>query len=77
MKLPQPVAFTVTEGGVWVSWASRESFNSREGIRFHAIRFDDGSVFEMYGGWRARREEPPMGMSHWGIHKTEATEWCL
>jgi hypothetical protein len=51
MKM-QPIAVTAVEGGIWYSW-EREGFLFPNN-RFHAVLFDDGSVFDITNGWRDR-----------------------
>jgi hypothetical protein len=49
-KLPQPIAYEVEEGTYLLPWRAGEGV--RGDGRLHAVFFDDGSVFDMYNGWR-------------------------
>ena len=55
MTLPEPVKYLPIEGGYWEEWNNRKEHNSPNGIRFHAILFDDGRVFDMFNGWRKQK----------------------
>lgn len=46
MNLPNPIKYTVEEGGSWIDWQSHRHYLA------HAIMFEDGSVFDMVNGWR-------------------------
>jgi hypothetical protein len=56
MKQPQPVKVVVREGDhYFVDWADRHDLPERRkapGLQYHAIYFDDGSVFDAVNGWR-------------------------
>lgn len=43
---PHPVLYTTSEGGDWELWAIRNHSVA------HAIKFSDGSIFDMVNGWR-------------------------
>lgn len=51
--LPKPTHYCTREGGKWYNWID---LNNR-GIQFtrngaHAIKFDNGAIFDMVNGWR-------------------------
>jgi hypothetical protein len=48
MSLPQPVKYTITEGGDWFRWGSQKPPHRL----IHSILFDDGSIFDAVTGWR-------------------------
>jgi hypothetical protein len=52
---PKATHVTLSEGGVWLTFPCHEH-NGPEGIRVHAIKFDDGSVWDAYNGWRRSRQ---------------------
>jgi hypothetical protein len=55
MNKPQPVKYTQYEGDHWSDWGTideRRQTDMGKGVRFHSIKFDDGSVFDMLNGWR-------------------------
>lgn len=53
MEKSQPFLFSQFEGGIWLNWTARINFSHPgEGIRAHAILFEDGSIFDLYNGWR-------------------------
>jgi hypothetical protein len=45
--LPEPIMFSRIEGSDWDRWAKHVQSGTA-----HAILFDDGTVFDMYNGWR-------------------------
>lgn len=45
---PKPIEYTTREGGPWFSWSGMNP--KRTAI--HAIRFDDGFIFDAVNGWR-------------------------
>ena len=45
---PKPIAMIPEEGCECVPWVQHENTYQRA----HAILFEDGSIFDMYGGWR-------------------------
>jgi hypothetical protein len=55
---PQPVKVIVREGDdYFVDWADRHNLPERRkapGLQYHAIWFDDGSVFDAVNGWRTK-----------------------
>jgi hypothetical protein len=51
MMRPKAQAVTFSEGGNWVSFPCRER-NTPQGILVHSIKFDDGSIWDAYNGWR-------------------------
>lgn len=50
---PKPTHYTVREGGDWIAWrdAAPHTFHPNAST-CHAIKFDDGSIFDMVNGWR-------------------------
>lgn len=48
---PEPTHFTIIEGGEWYIWEARHTFKWSD-RNFHAIKFEDGSIFDMINGWR-------------------------
>lgn len=58
-KLPEAFAVTFEEGGDWVPFPCKH-LNKEGGILVHSIRFNDGSVWDAYNGWR-RFAETTMG----------------
>lgn len=60
MNKPKPTHFTTHEGGPWHGWYERNVLATRLhghlSNYFHAIKFSDGSIFDMVNGWR--EEEP-------------------
>lgn len=53
---PKPVAFTVKDGGDWYDWGGWPQDRRERGI--HAIKFDDGSIFDAVNGWRKTPPKP-------------------
>lgn len=50
-QMPKPVAFTVGEGDNWLLWGNNKAmFNNK--LTAHAIKFNDGSIFDIANGWR-------------------------
>lgn len=50
-KRPEPVEFAIVEGGIWHPWVANMTFTAHD-RNFHAIKFSNGSVFDMVNGWR-------------------------
>lgn len=48
LGLPKPTHFTQTEGDRWVKWDDVSVLRQS----FHAVKFEDGSVFDVRTGWR-------------------------
>lgn len=49
--LPEPVLYTIREGGDWFAWPMRHTINGEQ-RRIHAVKFADGSIFDALNGWR-------------------------
>lgn len=48
-KRPEPVAYVIKEGDGWLEWVNWPTNKSKTA---HAIKFSDGSIFDMVNGWR-------------------------
>jgi hypothetical protein len=59
---PEPVKYTSDEGGEWHEWR----YQYVPQTSFHAVMFEDGSVFDAINGWRKQRYCPCCG-----AHKPE------
>ena len=55
-QLPKPIEFLVEEGGRWYKWFDQPKSNNFTAA--HAIKFDDGSIFDMVNGWRVASQSP-------------------
>lgn len=67
-ELPKPTHYCTREGGKWYNWID---LNNR-GMQFtrngtHAIKFDNGAIFDMVNGWR---------QSSWGNTVTWTCPYC-
>jgi hypothetical protein len=49
---PEPISYSPKEGTGWIPWGKTYDIRPRE---LHAIRFSDGSIFDMVNGWRKPR----------------------
>lgn len=49
---PNPVAVAADEGGEWLPWQTFWESRGRNPVAVHAIKFEDGSVFDTVNGWR-------------------------
>ena len=49
-EMPKPVEYTIKEGGHWRSWEETKGMRIMNPI--HAIKFDNGRIFDMVNGWR-------------------------
>lgn len=47
---PKPIAYTTHEGGGWLTW--NDNLDCKERPHVHAIKFNDGSIFDSVNGWR-------------------------
>ena len=56
-KLPQPTHYTMVEGGEWKPFKSYVAGNPPPNKTAHAIKFDNGAVFDMVNGWREQEAE--------------------
>jgi len=57
-ELPEPVYYTMYEGGPWNTW--RKGKNNHVA---HSIKFSDGSIFDMVNGWRKKDNETQRAQS--------------
>lgn len=66
--MSQTVAVTFEEGGNWIplSEVNLVCPPDHAGWRVHAVKFDDGRVWDAYNGWRPGLAWEP-SYSHWGI----------
>lgn len=51
-KMPKPTHFTIKEGGEWIGWHDRGFSNTKVA---QAIKFEDGTIFDMINGWRTEK----------------------
>jgi hypothetical protein len=51
MIKPKPVAYNIEDGGQWALWGS---YKTRS---VFAVLFDDGSIFDVFIGWRSSDTE--------------------
>lgn len=56
MAQPKPIAFTKVEGGEWIEF--NNSIYGRNPPA-NAIKFEDGSIFDMVNGWRENTCDHP------------------
>jgi len=49
---PEVVAVTLREGGEWVDWVVNKTALNQGGL-VHSLKFEDGSIWDVYGGWRS------------------------
>ena len=54
LSLPEPIAILHHEGDEWTPWNPKQT-NTVYAI--HAIRFADGSIFDVVNGWRQKKVE--------------------
>jgi hypothetical protein len=52
-KEPDALFFTTREGGQWLPWSTRHSWLIADRKPLHAIKFADGSIFDVLNGWRS------------------------
>lgn len=50
IKAPKTVAVTISEGGEWILFSKFRTLDYGQVV--HAIKFDNGSVWDAYNGWR-------------------------
>jgi len=55
IEKPKTVAIALVEGGAWIPWAKRV-VGSRVISFVHAIKFEDGSIWDTVNGWRPSSE---------------------
>lgn len=49
-RKPRMIAFAMTEGDYWTKWTP----NTHTTVGVRALLFSDGSIWDMYFGWRPR-----------------------
>jgi hypothetical protein len=57
-ELPKPTHYSIQEGNDWLRWPTRIEVCHNN--RFHAIKFDNGRVFDMVNGWRPEEKPEPV-----------------
>lgn len=72
---PKPTHYTTQEGGHWIAWLECYGARYPNSPVAHAIKFSDGSIFDMVNGWRpneppALKIEPQRG-GLWALEKFE------
>lgn len=56
-QLPKPTHYTVIDGGDWIEWNDYKPWQhpyirKHNHTKAHAIKFDNGAIFDMVNGWR-------------------------
>lgn len=73
---PHAIDICVSEGGAWISLAHHYETifanempkdgtgtrtHSMKGVKFHALRFSNGSIWDTVNGWRPTENNVPLG----------------
>lgn len=70
---PKATQIAYALGGSWYTWAPHNIYEP-----VHAIRFEDGSVWDYFNGWRNVPCEPqPLGDQTTSEPKDPSSEWLL
>lgn len=58
-QLPKPTHYTMTDGGEWRDFKTYVAGNPPPNKTAHAIKFDNGAIFDMVNGWRNMAPQGP------------------
>lgn len=58
MSEPKVIKILEKEGGEWIDFVPQKRPPDYEGNKVHAVMFEDGRVWDAYGGWRKSRYSP-------------------
>lgn len=73
----EPVAFTTEESGMWRDWKEAHADGIPLPKGMYAIKFSDGTVFDLVNGWRPGMPEMPFTPKNSGRRASEAGEAAL
>lgn len=73
----EPVLFTTEESGAWRNWAEAHADGAPLPKGVYAIKFSDGTVFDLKNGWRLPMPEMPFAPKNGIRRASEAGQAAL